>query len=191
MPVAAEVASTLRLPLDVLVVRKLGAPHNKELAIGAVAGGRVRVLDHSLIEELKIPMKVVEQIAAGAMEEAASRERYYRGERSAPDLHNWKAILVDDGFGNLLLNVSGGPVCGQLPTRTGDCRHPGRNEEAYLRIRNCVDRCICLAIPFDFSAVGQWYVDFDQVSDEDVRRIVEQSYLEFGSPVTTKRMTMS
>jgi len=173
--VAAEVAALLHLPLDVLVVRKLGFPGQKELAMGAVAGGRMQVLDNELIEEHRIQSREVEKIAAKAIEEASWRERYYRAERAAPDLHDSTVILVDDGLAtgsSMLAAVH--HVNSFKPARV-IAAAPVGTEEACLRLKNFTDACVCLATPQGFHAVGPCYLDFTQVTDDEVRHILEQN----------------
>ena len=187
VPVAAEVADELHLPLDVVVVRKLGVPHNSEFAMGAVAGGRVQVLDEELIAQLAIPAAGVEQITARAVEEAILRERYYRTECSAPDLHGWTVVLVDDGLAtgsSMLAAVR--YVNSFRPTKVIAVAPVG-TEEACSRLKTLTDDCICLAIPDEFRAVGQWYRNFTQVSDDDVRQVLQQHLQRFSPQVTTRR----
>lgn len=189
--VAAEVAEELGLPLDVVVVRKLGVPRNPELAMGAVAGGRIQVLDEDLIAELQIPSSEVEQIAAKAMEEAMWREHYYRAERNPPDLHNCIVILVDDGLAtgsSMLAAVH--YVNSFRPTKV-IAAAPVGTDEACSRLKIFTDNSFCLAMPEDFRAVGQWYDDFGQVSDEEVRQILDRHYHRFGPQVTTRRAAVS
>src|ERR687894_453713 len=98
VPVAFEVAESLRAPLDVFVVRKLGVPGQEELAMGAIATGGVRVLNNEVVHQLRIPREMIEAVAAQESAELARRERAYRGDRPPPDLRGRTAILVDDGL---------------------------------------------------------------------------------------------
>jgi putative phosphoribosyl transferase len=188
VPVAAEVASELRLPLDVVVVRKLGVPENKELAMGAVAGGRIQVLDQQLIAALRITASEVEKVAAEAVEAVNRRERYYRAERAAPDLQNLAVILVDDGLATGSSMLAAVHYVNSFRPKMVIATAPVGTEHACSRLKPFTGACFCLATPEEFLAVGQWYEDFGQVSDDDVRQILEQYYRRAGIPVTRGRM---
>jgi putative phosphoribosyl transferase len=183
--VAAQVAKELRLPLEVVVVRKLGVPGNKELAMGAAAGGRIQVLNKQLIAELKIALTDVEVIATKAMEEADWREQYYRSERPAVKLHNSTVILVDDGLATGSSMLAAVQHVDSFGPKKVVAAAPVGTQEARSRVRRFTDACVCLATPDEFRAVGRWYVDFGQVSDEEVRRILEDHYRSFGPPIST------
>lgn len=189
--VAAAVAEELRLPLDVVVVRKLGVPTNQELAMGAVAGGRIQVLDEELIAELRVGSEEVERIAAKAMEEAIWREHYYRGERGNPELNNCTVILVDDGLATGSSMLAAVHYVNSFRPRKIIAAAPVGTVEACERLKIFTDACFCLATPDEFKAVGRWYVDFDQVSDEAVRQILDQHYRRFGPQVITRRLAVS
>jgi len=191
VPVAAEVAEELHVPLDVVVVRKLGVPGNRELAMGAVAGGRIQVLDEQLIEELGISSNEVSAIGAKAMEEAVWREHYYRAERPGPELHDWTVILVDDGLATGSSMLAAVHYVNSFRPKKVIAAAPVGTEEAASRLRIFTDACFCLVTPAEFRAVGQWYKDFGQVSDEEVRHIVEQHYRRTGPQVMTRRMAVS
>jgi putative phosphoribosyl transferase len=186
--VAAEVAALLHLPLDVVVVRKLGFPGQKELAMGAVAGGRIQVLDNGLIEEHRIQSREVEKIAAKAMEEASWREHDYRAERATPDLHDSTVILVDDGLATGSSMLAAAHYVNSFKPKKVIAAAPVGTEEACSRLKKLSDHCVCLATPKGFHAVGQCYLDFTQVTDDEVRQILEQndrrSWLEQQGPLT-------
>src|SRR6266404_1118750 len=98
VPVAYEVARSLRIPLDVFLVRKLGLPGHEELAMGAIASGGVRVLNEEVVRGLEVPHQIIEAVAAMEQRELERRERNYRGDRAAPDLRGRTVILIDDGL---------------------------------------------------------------------------------------------
>src|ERR1700745_2656624 len=98
VPVAFEAARALGAPLDVFLVRKLGLPGHEELAMGAIATGGVRVLNDEIVQRLRIPRKMIDEVAAEEQQELERRERSYRGERPAPDVRDRTVILVDDGL---------------------------------------------------------------------------------------------
>jgi predicted phosphoribosyltransferase len=178
--VGAEVAALLHLPLDVVVVRKLGFPGQKELAIGAAAGGQIRVLNKELIEEYGIHSREVETIAGKAIEEASWRELYYRAERAAPDLHDWAVILVDDGLATGSSMLAAVRYVNSFQPKKVIAAAPVGTKEACSRLKNFTDACVCLATPKGFHAVGQCYLDFTQVTDEEVRQILEQNDVRAG-----------
>jgi putative phosphoribosyl transferase len=176
MAVAAEVAERLRLPLDVVIVRKLGFPGHEELAIGAVAGGHIQVLDKELIERHKIAPIEVDGIAAEAMQEATWREHYYRSARAAPDLHNWTVILIDDGLATGSSMQAAVTYVTSFGPKKVMAAAPVGTKEACSRLKGFTDGCFCLLTPAEFGAVSEWYLDFTQVTDEEVRQILDQHY---------------
>ena len=168
VPVAYEVAHRLGAPLDVFVVRKLGVPGHEELAMGAVATGGVRVLNDQLVEQLGIPDQMIDAVAARERQELARRERLYRGGRPPPDVRGRTGILVDDGLATgatmyaaieALRKQDPGRIVVAVPTAS-----PETCEEMKVK----ADHVICAITPDPFQAVGRWYQDFSQTSDEEV-----------------------
>ena len=168
VPVAYEVARRLGAPLDVFVVRKLGVPGHEELAMGAVATGGVRVLNDQLVEQLGIPDQMIDAVAARERQELARRERLYRGGRRPPDVRGRTVILVDDGLATgatmyaaieALRKQNPGRIVVAVPTAS-----PETCEEMKVK----ADHVICAITPDPFQAVGRWYQDFSQTSDEEV-----------------------
>ena len=168
VPVAYEVARRLGAPLDVFVVRKLGVPGHEELAMGAVATGGVRVLNDQLVEQLGIPDQMIDAVAARERQELARRERLYRGGRPPPDVRGRTVILVDDGLATgatmyaaieALRKQNPGRIVVAVPTAS-----PETCEEMKVK----ADHVICAITPDPFQAVGRWYQDFSQTSDEEV-----------------------
>jgi putative phosphoribosyl transferase len=183
VPVGFAVAEQLRLPLDVIVVRKIGVPWQPELAMGAIAGSS-RFLDQSLISELRIPDSDVEEIIEREHLEMTRREQLYRSGRKALDLRALPALLVDDGLatGSTML-VAIKHVRTLKPSEV-IVAVPVASEGALQRIRSDADRIVCLATPRHFSAVGQWFRDFGQVNDAEVRTLLSRSHYGFGQPPT-------
>ena len=175
LPVGLEVAKTLRAPLDVVIVRKLGVPWQPELAMGAIASGSVQTLDHDLIRALGVSREEIDAIIAKERSEVERREKLYRKGRPALDLRGRTVLLVDDGLatGSTML-VAARYVRSLKPGRTL-IAVPVASVQACQRLREEADDCICLAIPGSFGAVGEWYVDFRQVNDSEVQRILEAS----------------
>ena len=175
VPVAAEVAQRLGLPLDVFVVRKLGVPGYAELAMGAIASGGVRVLNDSVIEGLGVPPHVVDATARREAVELARRERVYRGDRAPLDVRDKTVILVDDG---LATGATMRAAIAALRAR-GAARIvvgvPVGAPETCEALTHDADEVVCAAAPAPFLAVGYWYEHFDQTSDEEVQAILAQA----------------
>ncbi|MDP2859884.1 MAG: phosphoribosyltransferase family protein [Bacillota bacterium] len=171
--VAAEVAQALRAPLDVLIARKIGSPHNEELAIGAVAVDGTLLIDESLTKALRVPDSYVKQQVEKERREIERRTRYYRGNHPAPVLKGRTLIVVDDGVATGMtikaalryLKPQGAErVVLALPVAPADTAQELRRE---------VDELIVLHTPEPFYAVGQWYSLFDQTSDDEVVEILD------------------
>jgi putative phosphoribosyl transferase len=175
VPVAYEIARALGAPLDVFVVRKLGVPGRPELAMGAIASGGVRVLNHSLIEALGISPAVVETVAAQERREMERRERAYRQHRPPLDVRGRWAILVDDGLATGATMRAAAVALRELgPARTV-VAVPAAAREACEELRRHVDEILCAETPEPFVAVGVWYEDFTQTTDDEVRALLEQA----------------
>lgn len=180
VPVAYEVAKRLHSPLDVFIVRKLGVPGFEELAAGAIASGGVRVLNEDVVRAMPHASEAIEAVTARETAELQRREQIYRDGRPAPELRGMIVILVDDGLATgatmraaikalrqcgaakIVVAVPVGPpdTCGELA------------EEA--------DEAICLSTPPFFQAVGQYYEDFSQTSDDDVRELITSAAKEIS-----------
>ncbi|MEO6567159.1 MAG: phosphoribosyltransferase [Opitutaceae bacterium] len=175
VPVASEVAQTLNVPLDVFVVRKLGLPGHEELAMGAIASGGVRVLNREVIDQFAISESVLEQTAQGELRELGRREKAYREYRSAPQIDGRIIILVDDGIATgstmraaitALRRLRAGRVIVATPIAALSTA-----EEMKLE----VDAFFAVVTPVDFAGVGDWYDDFSQTTDEEVRQLLQQA----------------
>src|SRR6195256_2560933 len=174
VPVAYEVARALRAPLDVFVVRKLGVPGYEELAMGAVATGGVRVLNDQLVERLSIPEHMIDAVAAREQQELARRERLYRDGRPPPDVGGRTVILVDDGLATgATMHAAIQALRQQQPARIV-VAVPTTSPETCEEMRAEVDDVICAITPEPFHAVGLWYQDFSQTTDEEVRDLLAQ-----------------
>jgi putative phosphoribosyl transferase len=175
VPVAYEVAKRLRAPLDVFVVRKLGVPGFEELAAGAIASGGVRVLNEDVVRAIPHAEEAIEAVTAKETAELERREQIYRAGRPAPDLSDRVAVLVDDGLATgatmraavkALRESSAAKIIVAVPVGPPDTCH---------EIEEQADETICLSTPAFFQAVGQYYEDFSQTSDEDVRELLARA----------------
>jgi putative phosphoribosyl transferase len=174
VPVAFEIATRLHAPLDIFLVRKLGAPGQPELAMGAIASGGARVLNDEVIRYLAVSPEVIEAVARAEQVELERRERAYRGERPAPDVRGRVVILVDDGLATgSSMRAAIAVVRTQSPARVV-VAVPVAARETCDDLRREVDELVCLRTPEPFSAVGLWYEDFSQTTDEEVRALLQR-----------------
>lgn len=175
LPVAVEVAESLNASLDVVVVRKLGVPWQPELAMGALAG-QTRVLDHQLIRDLRVSDEEVEAIVARETAELDRRERLFRKGRSPLNLKGRTVLLVDDGIatGSTML-AAARHVRSFRPERL-IIAVPVCSAQALNALKKEADEVIYLAIPEPFFAVGEWYTEFQQVSDAEVQQMLARSH---------------
>lgn len=175
VPVAAEVARALQAPLDVIVVRKLGAPFEPELAIGAIAGDGAEVLDEELIHAFGIARKNVETIVARERAEVERRERLYRAGKAQLDLKERTAILVDDGLATGSTMLAAVAFARKRSARRIVVAVPVASHQAVEKLRSQVDQCVVLATPEPFFAVGEWYSNFLPVSDTEVINLLQEN----------------
>jgi len=179
VPVGYEVARELGAPLDVFLVRKLGVPGHEELAMGAVATGGVRVLNDQVVRALGIPDYVIDAVAEWEERELARRERLYRGDRPPPDVRGKTVILVDDGLATgATMNAAIQALREQQPARIV-VAVPTASPEACDELRKEVDDAICAVTPEPFYAVGLWYENFSQTTDEEVRELLARAAREY------------
>ncbi len=175
VPVAYEVALALDAPLDVLVVRKLGIPGHEELAMGAIASGDVRVLDRHLIRHLGITDQEVSEVTQRERAELERRERDYRDMRSPPDIRAHTVVLVDDGLATgATMRAAVSAVRDQQPARV-IVAVPVASTEACAEMQHVADLCACVTTPQRMVAVGHWYLNFDQTTDEEVRQLLDDA----------------
>lgn len=172
MPVAFEVAHILKAPLDVLIVRKLGVPSQEELAMGAVAADGVTVINQSIMDQLNISAQALRAVIAKETEELNRRERAYRQGRPQPDISGRTVIVVDDGLATgttmrAAVNVLRKQNAGRLVVAV-----PVGSRQACDDLRSEVDEIVCTQIPEPFYSVGNWYQNFSQTTDEEVRYLL-------------------
>lgn len=175
VPVAYEVAETLHAALDVIIVRKLGAPWNEEFAIGAVASGGTCVLDTSLIRRLRIARADIEETVARELHELGRRERAYRGDQPWPVIRDCTVILVDDGVATgATMTAAVGALRQQSPHRIVIAT-PVASATAYHALQRIADDCVALIVSDMLYSVGMYYRDFSQTTDEEVQALLERA----------------
>lgn len=172
---AAEVASALAAPLDVCVARKLGTPNQPELAMGAIAEGGIQVLHHDLIRQLDLLPGEIEAVAAREFTEVDRRVSMFRDGRPRLRLQDRTVILVDDGLATgATMEAAIGSVRSQAPARV-IVAVPVGAPDTCRRLNTLADEVVCLETPEPFLAVGQWYQDFAQTTDDEVRDLLRGS----------------
>src|SRR5215469_9196791 len=173
VPVGYEVAQALRAPLDVLVVRKLGTPGQEELAMGALAPGGITVFNQEVIQALEIPSQIIDAAVGKEQSELERREREYRQGRPAADVRGRTVIVVDDGLATgssmrvaakALRNQGATEIVVAVPVAARSICEEFEGE---------ADKMICAATPEPFWAVGQWYRNFTQTTDDEVRELLK------------------
>jgi predicted phosphoribosyltransferase len=175
VPVAAEVAKRLNAPLDVFVVRKLGLPEHPELAMGAIASGGVRVFNGEVVNALRIPDEVIDAVSAEELVELQRREKAYRAGLPPLDVEGKTVIVVDDGIATGSTMLAAVSALRQLNAARIVVAAPVIAASTYREIRRQADEVAAVMVPEHFYAVGQWYEDFSQTSDEEVRDLLAQA----------------
>jgi predicted phosphoribosyltransferase len=172
VPVGYEVARALGAPLDVFLVRKLGMPGHEELALGAVASGGVRVLNADLVRDLAVSDAAIEAIAARELRELARREQLYREGRPPRDVEGHTVILVDDGLATGATMLAAIAALRRRKPARIVVAVPTAAPDTCEQLRAEVDEVVCAITPYPFHAVGVWYEDFDQTTDDEVQELL-------------------
>ena len=189
VPVAYEVARALAAPLDVFLVRKLGFPGQEEYAMGAIASGGARVLNTNLIQRMRVTPQAVDAIVAKELGELVRREKAYRGSNPLPAVQGKTVILVDDGLATgASMYAAAAALRSEGPARIVVAVPVGAPStcEGFGAL---VDEIVCAEAPAAFSAVGQWYDDFDQTTDEEVRELLRRARAEHSSRIRERTRT--
>jgi len=180
VPVAYEVARALQAPLDVFVVRKIGVPGHRELAMGAIASGGVRVLNQDVIDRLGISSMLVDRVAAEEEREVARREREYRDDVPFPSLNGRTVIVVDDGLATgSTMRAAVKALRHHDPARIVVAVPVGARETCRI-LGTEADEVVCRNVPDDFHAVSLWYDEFSQTTDQEVRHLLEGAASRFA-----------
>jgi putative phosphoribosyl transferase len=188
VPVAYEVAKALHAPLDVFLVRKLGVPGHEELAMGAISTGGVRVLNEDVVDFLGIPQHVIDAVSANELRELKRRELAYRGNRPEPDVRGKTVILLDDGLATgSTMRAAAAALRQQDPERI-IVAVPVSAPQTCDEYRMGVDEIICATTPEPFFGVGQWYQDFSQTTDEEVRDLLQKAENEYSAFIDQQAM---
>ena len=176
VPVAAEVAKRLNAPLDVFVVRKLGLPGHPELAMGAIASGGVRVFNGEVVNALRIPDEVIDAVSGQELIELQRREKAYRADRPPLDVEGKTVIVVDDGVATGSTMLAAVAALRQLNAARIVVAAPVIAASTFSEMKRAADEVAAVLVPEHFYAVGQWYEDFSQTSDEEVRALLGQAH---------------
>jgi len=185
VPVAWEVARSLGAPLDVFLVRKLGVPGHDELAMGAIASGGVRVLNQVVVRGLSISEAVIERIADKESAELSRREREYRGGRPPPDVHDKTVILVDDGLATGSTMRAAVTALRLLKPARIVVAVPVGAPETCEDFEALADEVVCAEEPGEFRAVGLWYENFSQTTDDEVHNLLAHAARPAGQSVAS------
>lgn len=173
VPVGAEIASALEVPLTVFIVRKLGVPGHEELAMGAITSGGMRLINHTVTEPLHIPASVIEGTAKREMLEIVRRERIYSRGRAMPDLKDKTVILTDDGIATGSTMTLAVQALRQRGAQKIVVAIPVAPADTVAELQEIADEVICLSEPEPFRSVGTWYENFEQLDDTKVCRILD------------------
>jgi putative phosphoribosyl transferase len=175
VPIGFEIAHALHAPLDVFLVRKLGAPQYEELAMGAIASGGIRVLNESVVEQLRITAAEIEEVSLRERRELERREQAFRKGRPLVPVSDLNCILVDDGLATGSTMRAAVMALKKLNPRRIIVAVPVASADTCAEFEPLVDEIVCLYTPEPFMAVGRWYDDFAQLTDDQVRDYLERA----------------
>jgi predicted phosphoribosyltransferase len=188
VPVGFEAAQAINASLDIMLVRKLGTPGHEELAMGAIASGGITVFNAELVSRLHIGPELMEAVIKREQQELQRREQAYRGNHPLPVVENRHVILVDDGLATGASMRAAVAALRQRNPASVIVAIPVAPPDTVAMLKEEADEVICLAMPEPFSAVGRWYRDFSQTTDEDVKSLLESVWsTEFSSANYTEK----
>ena len=191
VPVAFEIAQSLNLPLDICLVRKLGVPDRRELAMGAIATGGVRIINQDVVDWLHISPQAIEKVATREEQELQRRDRAYRGDRPFPQLKDRTIILVDDGIATGSTVLAATSALRQQEPAQIVVAVPVAPPSVCEELQAVVDKVVCLRKPPQLHSISLWYEDFAQTSDEEVRQLLALSNRESVKYRTRVSMSVS
>lgn len=182
VPVGFEVARMIDAPLDIMLVRKLGTPGQEELAMGAIASGGVCVLNSDIVAAIDISQEAIEAAATTERQELERRERAYRGDQPPPAVENHCVLLVDDGLATGASMLAAVAALKQRKPASIVVAVPVAPPDTVQRLQEEADDVVCLAMPEPFSAVGYWYREFFQTSDDEVKSLLARAWAKKPTP---------
>ena len=182
VPVGYEVAEHLGLELDILVVRKLGTPGNPELAMGAIASGGVRVMNEDILRYTDVSRAEIDGTVAQETHELQRREQAYRGGRRWPEVKGRAVLLVDDGLATGATMRAAVQAVRKLGADSITVAVPVAAPESVAQLEKLADRVVCLYLPHDLYAIGRWYVNFGQTTDQQVVELLQRAWSRGGQP---------
>ncbi len=175
VPVAYEIAKALHFPIDIVIVRKLEVPGNKELAMGAVASGGIRIIDHDVVRLFNISQFAIDAVVAEEQLEIRRLEQLYRDGWPAINIHDYTVIVVDDGIATgATMNAAVSSLKQRSPSRI-IVAAPTASPDSYMMLSELVDEIVCLSTPEPYIAVARWYEDYTPVKDEDISVLLIQA----------------
>ncbi len=187
VPVAFEVATRLHAPLDVMIVRKLGTPGQPELAMGAIASGGVRIVNEDVVRGLHISEAALEAVAQREEKEIERRERAYRGDHPPLEVRDRQVIVIDDGLATGATMLAAVAALKAREPAHVTVAVPTAAADSCERVRTQADEVIALAMPEPYFAVGVWYENFSQTSDDEVRALLDRARREHAAEPGTAR----
>ena len=179
--VGYEVARALRAELDIFLVRKLGMPGDEEFAIGALASGGIRVLNEEAVRRFQVPQEAVDRVTAMEQRELQRREQVYREGRAPAAISGRTVVMVDDGLATGSTMLAACRAVRSAGPRRLVAAVPVGSRQACRHLRKVTDETICAMTPEPFAAIGSWYQDFRQTTDEEVRELLQQAAREPAS----------
>lgn len=189
VPVGFEIAKALTIPLDIFIVRKLGVPGQEELALGAIATGGVRVINDEVVRSFDIPEVLIQTIASRESRELEHREQLYRQGRPPAEVSGLTVIVTDDGLATGATMRAAVRALRALGAARIIVAVPVAPLDTYEKLRKVADEVVCLMTPSLFFAIGEWYEDFSQVSDEEVGETLHEAAIELPELARTGSAT--
>lgn len=180
VPVGFEIAKILKAPLDVVIARKIGAPYQPELGIGAIAEGNIKIWERQILDSVKAPENILNKIVSSEKRELERRKNLYREKRPIINVGNKNVILVDDGVATGITAKATIKAIKKLNPKKIIFATPVCAKDSVKNIRRLVDEFLYLMAPLEFNSVGQWYENFEQVTDKEVKNILEESRYSLG-----------